>query len=455
MERDKEFWDELVEFIRAGSVVPIVGPELLVVRGESGPALYFDVVADRLADKLKLDRSAPGRNRLNDVVARHLARNGQASEVYKKIHAIASELPVEPPEALRQLAGITDFDLFVSLSFDLLLVKALNDERFGGAPRTLHRAYARNRDADIPDEPDPEVPVVFSLFGRHAITPQDFVVTDEDLLEFICALQSPDRRPSRLFDRLASSNIIFLGCQFPDWLARFVIRTTKTRQLSQSRNEWEYWVAPENVADRSFVLFLNQFSRVTRTIDCPPADFVQELAREWLTRRTSAPGPQSAPPDGLSEIGNRDESAVFISYASEDRSAAENIAAALRNSGIVVWMDRAKLGGGDDFRRRIQKGIERCSLFLPVISRNTQRRLEGYFRLEWNWADERRRMIADSVPFIVPVLIDDGVSYGDAEVPDSFKRIHWTAAPAGSIGDIDIQQLRNKVREHVAKHRRP
>ena len=42
----------------------------------------------------------------------------------------------EPPPALRRLAAITDFDLFVVTTFDPLLENAINLERFGGAPTT-------------------------------------------------------------------------------------------------------------------------------------------------------------------------------------------------------------------------------------------------------------------------------------------------------------------------------
>ena len=31
----------------------------------------------------------------------------------------------------------------------------------------------------------------------------------------------------------------------------------------------------------------------------------------------------------------------------------------------------------------------RCGYFIPVISANTQRRVEGWFRREWNWAVDR------------------------------------------------------------------
>ena len=78
--------------------------------------------------------------------------------------------------------------------------------------------------------------------------------------------------------------------------------------------------------------------------------------------------------------------AVFLSYASQDAEAAARICEALRAAGIEVWLDQSELRGGDAWDRKIRKQIQGCALFVPVISANTQVRLEGYFRLEWRLA---------------------------------------------------------------------
>jgi hypothetical protein len=54
----------------------------------------------------------------------------------------------------------------------------------------------------------------------------------------------------------------------------------------------------------------------------------------------------------------------------------------LRAAGIEVWFDQSELRGGDAWDQSIRKQIKTCALFLPIISRNTHDRDEGYFRLE-------------------------------------------------------------------------
>ena len=124
--------------------------------------------------------------------------------------------------------------------------------------------------------------------------------------------------------------------------------------------------------------------------------------------------------------------AVFLSYASQDARAAKAICEALRAAGIEVWFDQSELRGGDAWDQRIRREIRDCVLFVPVISANTAARHEGYFRLEWDLADQRSHMIARNHVFILPVCID-ATSEATADTPESFQRAQWTRLPGGAI----------------------
>jgi TolB-like protein/Tfp pilus assembly protein PilF len=118
-------------------------------------------------------------------------------------------------------------------------------------------------------------------------------------------------------------------------------------------------------------------------------------------------------------------SAVFLSYARQDADAARRIATALRAQGLAVWFDEEELRGGDAWDAKIRRQIKDCALFVPVISANTQARLEGYFRLEWKLAEDRSHLMARGKPFILPVTVD-ATTEEDAHVPDSFCAVQWT-----------------------------
>ena len=132
--------------------------------------------------------------------------------------------------------------------------------------------------------------------------------------------------------------------------------------------------------------------------------------------------------------------AIFLSYAREDAAAAQRLAEALRSSGIEVWFDQSELRGGDAWDQNIRRQIKDCALFLPVISAHTQARGEGYFRLEWKLAVERTHLMAEGVPFLAPVVIDD-TSESAAEVPAEFLRVQWTRLARGLPSAQFVEQI--------------
>jgi hypothetical protein len=132
------------------------------------------------------------------------------------------------------------------------------------------------------------------------------------------------------------------------------------------------------------------------------------------------------------------DNAVFISYAREDLAAVQRIKADLEAAGVTTWFDLDRLEAGDDYDRKIQRNIGRCSYFIPVISATTERRLEAYFRREWSYAIDRSRNMADGAVFVLPVTID-GTGAANAHVPDKFKALHFTSLPQGAV-TVDFAQ---------------
>lgn len=121
---------------------------------------------------------------------------------------------------------------------------------------------------------------------------------------------------------------------------------------------------------------------------------------------------------------------VFLSYASEDSEAARRICAALQSRGIEVWFDQSNLRGGDVWDQRIRRQIKDCALFVPLVSANTLKRSEGYFRLEWRLADQRTHLMARNKVFIVPVAID-AIPDAAGDVPESFTAVQWMRVSDG------------------------
>src|SRR5262245_16689463 len=262
---DDDAWEDLLNFIEERRVIPIVGPELLKVETDAGPRLLYAWVAEKLAAKLGVDTAAlPKPYTLNDVVCWFLAARGRREEAYTRLRSILRDANFAPPQALRQLAQITDFDLYVTTTFDPLLEQAINDERFAGAQSTEVIAYSPNRVADLPTEREHlQRPVVYHLLGRLSASPT-YVISDEDTLEFICALQSEHLTPEKLFHELEHNHLLLIGSSFTNWLARLFLRMAKRHRLSDPRDVGEILADNHSDNDRRLVSFLQQVSVRTR-----------------------------------------------------------------------------------------------------------------------------------------------------------------------------------------------
>jgi hypothetical protein len=247
--------------------------------------------------------------------------------------------------------------------------------------------------------------------------------------------------PEKLFHELEHNHLLFIGSNFTNWLARLFLRMAKRQRLSDPRDVGEVLADSHTSEDDRLVAFLQQVSVRTR-IYVGAERFVEELHERWQARhKPAASGAQArAAARFLPPAREMPDNAVFISYAREDLAAVQLIKAGLESAGITTWFDIDRLEVGDDYDRKIQRNIARCSYFIPVVSATTQRRLEGYFRREWSYAIDRVRNMADGALFILPVTID-GTSAAEALVPDKFKALHFTHLPGGAVQADFAQRL--------------
>ncbi len=451
------FWDDLLDYIEEDKVVPIIGADLVTIAQDGGEIGLYSHVAAQLAQRLRVPASAlPEAFSLNDVVCSFLDNRGKKEEIYPRIRALLKDATFAPTACLLDLASIDGLKLFVSTTFDSQLANAINAARFGGQPRTEVIAYSPSDVQDLRcDKKSLERPVVYHLLGKLSASP-DYVVCDEDVLEFLHAMQTESRQPPLLFDELKNNHLLILGCSFSDWLSRFFIRLAKSQPLSVRRDQMEIVVDAKTAQDSNLTLFYDHFSYNTKVIRGTPAAFVAELARRWRERHPdrSAGGAAAAeaPAVAATDAGQMQAGAIFLSYASDDLEAAQRIKTALEANGLDVWFDKKRLEVGDDWDQKIRRNIANCSLCLAVVSRSTEGRPEGYFRREWKWAVDRAEGIADEVAFIVPVTIDDTPAY-EAKVPERFKRNQWMQLPGGQVSAEFADRLKQLVRDYHKRQR--
>jgi len=345
------------------------------------------------------------------------------------------------PDVLTKLARIDAFDLYVTTTFDDLLLRALNQER---NTSVTEYTYSPKRPGDIPDGMNDCA--VYYLFGKASAMPE-YAVTEEDTLEFMHALQSESRSPQQLLARLGTQSLLIIGSGYSDWLARFFLRIAKHRRLLEANDKTDYF-ADESARSNPLRQFLTNFSKKTKVFSTGDAEFVNELSVRWDDYRATHPLGAGPVPQPQSE-----PRPVFISYASEDAVHAQGLATALQALGLPVWIDKAGQGdvrsgleGGDDWDRKIRTEIQRASLFVPIMSQHVATDEPRYFIREWKTAVNAAEDMPFGRTYIVPVRVDD-LPDSSPRVPDAFRATQW--ADARTVGlDVIARRLQELYRTY-------
>ncbi len=435
-------WDELLVYLKHRRVIPIVGPEAMLVELDGKKLLVDEYLADRLAQALRVSLDElPGRPTVAAVAFNYLEREPRKQQrIYSELNDILEDKPPPVPDTLLKLAEIAGFELFISTTFDSLLVRALEKAR---GPSIYSFAYSPDKALeDLPSKAEGRrfVPAVYQLLGKASPLP-DYAVTEEDTLEFLHALQSM-HRPANLFDVLRENHLLLLGCRLPDWLARFFVRTMRRDRLLTTAKTREFVVDDTIRRDRNLVLFLKHYATEVYA-STGVTEFVDELHRRW---RASQPAskPGEAINRGLT-LGKMPEGVIFLSYAREDQSAVMELKVALDEFGLDAWLDTEDIPPGTDWDARINDSIWRCSVFIPCLSQQAESRKEGYFRREWTAAIKRSEGIASSRRFIWPVALDE-VAAEATDIPREFRGRQWVRFTDRDDRKRLLEQLQQEIR---------
>jgi hypothetical protein len=458
MNLEERHWERLLADIQGKQVIPVIGPELLIVEVDGKPISLFCHLAKQLVERLDLaTNNLPPDFGFAHVVSEFLAQQPthpahyEKDEIYYKLREIMDEKAWPTPEPLKQLAAITHFDLFASTTFDVLMEQALNEVRFAGTSRCRSFAYCKKEKVtDLPNDfAVDETPTVFHFFGK--LNPMnDFAVTDEDILQYASRLQSRDYRPHNLFDQFRDKRLLTLGCSFPGWLTRFFLVAAKGDELFAVGVPG---VLADDLSfkDRELVGFLER-KKINVYTQGDAANFVAELHRRWLEKfggipeivGPPVPGDMGLPPDMAPE-------SVFISFRNDDRDVARAIAQKFRDAGIDVWFDETDLEPGDNYKSKIANHIFKCFAFVPLISANSLQAdpKPWFYRFEWKKAIEAEEFRFNAGKFILPLVLD-ATSPKDETIPQEFRDVQ--ISPFAKLDEL-IADTRDRIRAQRLERR--
>ena len=284
--------------------------------------------------------------------------------------------------------------------------------------------------ADSNGEFDFTRPTLCYAFGK-AGNSNKFGYDEDNQLEVIANWYNPtlDRYPEDFYRYIQTKKLLAIGCKLDNWLFRFFWYSLRRNVLT--------------IKSDKYVGATDSYRKGAVAIELNDKDSGDENLKEYLERKELFifDNVNLFIEDFLSQLEfkedgiciyknievNSEYKECFISYAHEDFDIAYKLFLILKRRGFSVWIDTQKLLPGSLYEQRINKAIEQCEVFLPILSdtiskdyRNGEfdiKENEGrrYYLNEWE-----RVMKCSKEKVIIPVLCKDF----DVK-DDSYKHTFW------------------------------
>ncbi len=388
-------WRKLVESIKRGNCILILGPQVSFNPDNLDHLPLVTVLAHRLAEHAVLKEVKDLINR--DDLAHVAQLFKQASDRY--------ELEIAVDDFYSAYRDVTtDFHRDLAMLPFTLCINAAPDNLFSNAviearkkPSQDYYNLRRPRPLTA-NQPSADQPFIYNLYG-HCSDVESLVLTEDDLLEFLVNVikASPELPPmvrSQVTD--PSKNFLFIGFGFRSWHQRILLHVLK----AQNRSYESLAVEDKQFFDQpdcsQTVVFYNHLHKI-KFEHYSWLDFARELRQAFAplvrTLIPSQPVMTNAPK-------------VFLCYASEDRDQVEQLNLHLRTHGIEPWQDKQNLRTGDNWDRQLVHVINQQVNYLIVVQTPAMtNQVEGYFYKEIAIALDRQQKIADEFRFILPITL--------------------------------------------------
>lgn len=441
---EQQKWDQLIDQICEGRVVPVIGPEILIEEGNLHQKMV-EVIASQLGvtsrptnfSQLKFDSTFMTR-------CMQMFKGMPADKATDVIYTLADRVyragHYQPSSLLRRILAIPQLPFVVTTTFTPIVEETMRQVRPGAEVRTLvfdndPSTIKAKGVGDIQGYGDLKQPTVYHMYGccQAKSKPHSMVLTDTDMLNFCLSWIDANKRPSTLSSLLSNSYLLVLGCNYSDWLFRFIWYSIKGDELKNGS-----LVNLHNPQD-----LVDYFTRMGVFIpQNNTADVVAKI-ETLLAQREQKGGNDELfahPRNGMD---------VFISYSRSDKKIADRLYHYLRAEGLSVWYDRSNLLAGNDFMQEINRSVRSARVFVPIISHNiVSEKMEAHvYRKEWNCAIDCERGMGASRTFIFPIH-EEGVDFYQADIPEEMQRHHSISYHSS---DTEFPALLEGIRTQLAK----
>lgn len=387
---DEKSWDNLVEQIWAGNVIPVIGDNLVVENTTIIKELIEYLAGDKGLKYVPHSFSELYYDR--DFLEHQPALYEEVSSLIR-----ANQEGFIPTKILERFLSIEQFPFVITTSVDYTVEETMKRiwAKRGREVRTLVFRNDASENGDIQSDADIKKPTVYYMFGKADNNREhSFVLTEEDMLSF-CQSWLSDSHPPLLTKVIGSKYLLFLGVNYPDWLIRFMWFSMR-RNLKDSG-----MLVDHRELESSLMEF---FQRVSIRTQMAPDVVIDEIVNRLEVKKREY------------ELKKFDHvhanTDFFISYSRRDAAYAEALYKELTSQGYNVWYDRNDIALGKEWEPAIRKGIRTTNKFIALISSNVAIEAKDHhpYRTEWDIALALRM---NDKAFVIPVCIGSTNIYTD------------------------------------------
>lgn len=442
-------WKLLVEQVVKGNVIPVIGSRLTQCKGEN----ISDILVRNLSANCNM--MSPARN-FSYLIPRFQVEYENES-IYNVVSRILSDDDnaelTKPTELLRELLSLKYFPFVIYTSYDQTVERCMR-EIHGERLRVMSFDNNAETNDDISPMDDLKTPTLYYIMGRANVEGRRYVLSDKDMLDFarswLAETDSTNRaKPARLSNALANRFLLVLGCDYTDWLFRFLwfaLKDSKIKQRLVNGQKIGLLTTDAETHNEELIDFLTRSNTLTQNVDLK--EFVQELMKRVSEKETLLASSDSQ----MKFADPQTNTDVFISYSRADKDLAERLYDVLTDKGLNVWYDKQNLGLGAEFMKDIRLAVRTTKIFVPLLTRSIKEQAheEHVYREEWGYAVERKRRLGN-VTYICPLCTDDiSIEDKEADLPDEFKA-HNVRTVSSRPTEMELMTFAEEVMAEVEK----
>jgi len=345
-------FDTIVDDIKCGQIIPIIGDEVLYIENESGDKVSLQ---NYILQKLnaQCEQQVQEYSFKNMTVFERLLKSRKT--FIRSIKKIIDSQKIEIDSRVLRFLKNGEFPLIITTTYTDVLEQVLSGY--------ISVDYCCEKIQDIGEiaynDKNKRLAskTIFHLFGRleeGGLAP--CVVTEDDFLKYLHGLSDTNTSPQKLREYIQNKGldrreILALGCNIPDWVFRFLLYSMVKEDLFVNKDLSFKGGVIDSANDANLAAFLENIAYYYGN---DILGFIEEI--------NSMLQPQI-------------RHSIFVSVFSEDLKSpvhGKQICEIIDKLKIRynVWYcgDRLKSYAGEAYWSEIRKGLKECEFFLPIIT---------------------------------------------------------------------------------------